>query len=83
MPGILSGAILAFARSLGEFGATIIFAGNIAGETQTLPLAIYTLMQVPGAEQATLRLVLVSAGISLLAMFVSEWYLKKLKHDRG
>ncbi|MDG1572312.1 molybdate ABC transporter permease subunit [Robiginitalea sp. M366] len=83
MPGILSGAILGFARSLGEFGATITFAGNIAGETQTLPLAIYALMQVPGGEEATLRLVLVSVGISLAAMLLSEWYIKKLRHDRG
>lgn len=83
LPGILSGAILSFARSLGEFGATITFAGNIAGETQTLPLAIYALMQVPGKEEATLRLVLVSVMISLAAMLLSEWYLQKMKHDRG
>ncbi|WP_088341763.1 molybdate ABC transporter permease subunit [Robiginitalea sediminis] len=83
LPGILSGAILSFARSLGEFGATITFAGNIAGETQTLPLAIYALMQVPGKEEATLRLVLVSVVISLAAMLLSEWYLQKMKHDRG
>lgn len=83
LPGILSGAILAFARSLGEFGATITFAGNIAGETQTLPLAIYAYMQVPGQESATWRLVLVSVFISLIAMIVSEWYIKKMEHDRG
>ena len=82
LPGIVSGTILAFARSLGEFGATITFAGNIAGETQTLPLAIYTYMQVPGKEQATLRLVIVSVIISLLAMTLSEWFIKKMKHDK-
>ncbi len=80
LPGIISGTILAFARSLGEFGATITFAGNIVGSTQTLPLAIYSYMQIPGQEGATVRLVLVSIVISLLAMILSEWYLKKLKH---
>ena len=79
LPGVVSGTILAFARSLGEFGATITFAGNIAGETQTLPLAIYSYMQVPGQEGATLRLVLVSLVISFIAMALSEWYIKKMK----
>lgn len=79
MPGIVSGTILAFARSLGEFGATITFAGNIQGETQTLPLAIYSYMQVPGKEGATLNLVVVSVVISFIAMAGSEWYIKKLK----
>lgn len=83
LPGILSGTILAFARSLGEFGATITFAGNIEGETQTLPLAIYSYMQIPGNENPTLRLVLVSVLISFIAMVLSEWYIKKMKHDRG
>lgn len=82
LPGIISGTILAFARSLGEFGATITFAGNIEGETQTLPLAIYSYMQVPGREGATLRLVIVSVVISFIAMALSEWYIKKMKHDR-
>ncbi len=82
-PGVISGFILAFARSLGEFGATITFAGNIAGETQTLPLAIFSYMQVPGKEAATFRLVLISVIISFIAMVLSEWYIKKLKHDRG
>lgn len=80
LPGIISGTILAFARSLGEFGATITFAGNIAGSTQTLPLAIYSYMQIPGQEGATVRLVLISIVISLVAMILSEWYLKKLKN---
>jgi len=77
LPGIISGGILGFARSLGEFGATITFAGNIAGETQTLPLAIYAYMQIPGYEMATLRLVLVSVVISFVAMGFSEWYIRK------
>jgi len=83
LPGIISGTILTFARSLGEFGATITFAGNIEGETQTLPLAIYAYMQVPGKENPTLRLVIVSIVISFVAMTLSEWYIKKIKNDRG
>ncbi len=71
-PGVISGAILAFARSLGEFGATISFAGNISGETQTLPLAIFSAMQIPGQEASTLRLVVVSVILSLLAMIGAE-----------
>lgn len=80
VPGIVSGTVLAFARSLGEFGATIIFAGNIAGETQTLPLAIYTYMQTPGKESSTFKLVIISAIISLIAMIASEWLIKKMKY---
>lgn len=79
LPGIISGSILAFARSLGEFGATITFAGNIEGISQTLPLAIYANMQVPGQEGATLRLVLVSVVISLIAMTLSEILIKRMK----
>ncbi|RKD89676.1 molybdate ABC transporter permease subunit [Mangrovibacterium diazotrophicum] len=80
-PGILSGTILAFARSLGEFGATITFAGNIAGETQTLPLAVFAYMQVPGREGETLRLVLISVLISFVAMALSELYIRKMKRS--
>ncbi len=80
-PGIVSGTILAFARSLGEFGATITFAGNIAGETQTLPLAVFAYMQVPGREIETLRLVLISVLISLFAMALSELYIRKMKRS--
>ena len=79
LPGIISGTILAFARSLGEFGATITFAGNIEGETQTLPLAIYAYMQVPGKENPTMRLVLVSIFISFVAMTLSELFIRKMK----
>lgn len=78
-PGIISGTILAFARSLGEFGATITFAGNIAGKTQTLPLAVFAYMQVPGKESQTFRLVFISVLISFAAMILSELYIKKMK----
>lgn len=78
LPGVISGAILAFARSLGEFGATISFAGNIAGETQTLPLAIFSSMQVPGQESSTLKLVLVSVVLSLVAMIGAEYLNRKV-----
>lgn len=72
LPGVLSGTVLAFARSLGEFGATITFVSNIPGETRTLPLAVFSLMQVPGADDAILRLVLVSIAIALVALILSE-----------
>ncbi len=72
LPGILSGMVLAFARSLGEFGATITFVSNIPGETSTLPLAVYSLTQMPGSETAILRLVLISIGVALLALILSE-----------
>jgi molybdate transport system permease protein len=72
LPGILAGMILSFARGLGEFGATITFVSNIPGETQTLPTAIYTLLQVPGGDLGALRLTLVSIAISLAALFASE-----------
>lgn len=78
MPGVISGFILAFARSLGEFGATISFAGNIEGETQTLPLAIFSEMQIPGQEASTLRLVLVSVILSLVAMIGAEYVNRRL-----
>ena len=78
LPGVISGAILAFARSLGEFGATISFAGNISGETQTLPLAIFSTMQVPGQESSTLRLVVVSIIISLFAMIGAEYLNRRI-----
>ena len=73
VPGILNGLLLAFARSLGEFGATITFVSSIPGETQTLPLAIYNLTQVPGGEAAAWRLCLLSIALSLGALVLSEW----------
>lgn len=72
IPGIITGAILAFARALGEFGATITFVASIRGETQTLPLAIYSLTQIPGQEMAALRLLIISASLALGAMIVAE-----------
>lgn len=73
LPGIIMGALLAFARSLGEFGATITFVSNIPGETQTLPLAIYNLTQSPGGDAAVLRLCAISVVLSLAALAGSEW----------
>jgi molybdate transport system permease protein len=79
-PGILSGAVLAFARSLGEFGATISFAGNIFGKTQTIALNVYSNMQIPGKEMQVTRLVIISLIISLLAIIGSEYLNKKKKY---
>lgn len=72
MPGILTGAILAFARSLSEFGATITFVSNIPGETRTLPIALYTLTQMPGGDAAAARLCVISVILAFLALFASE-----------
>ena len=72
LPGCIAGAVLAFAKAMGEFGATITFVSNIPGETQTLPSAIYTLTQVPGGEGPALRLTLVSVALSITALLVSE-----------
>ena len=72
LPGVVAGVILSFARAFGEFGATITFVSNIPGETQTLPVAIYTLTQVPGGDFGALRLALVAVAISMAALFASE-----------
>lgn len=72
VPGIITGTILAFARSLGEFGATITFVSNIRGETQTLPLALYTLTQVPDGEAGALRLCILSVIVAMAALICSE-----------
>ena len=72
LPGILAGAILAFAKALGEFGATITFVSNIPGQTQTLPTAIYAALQVPGGETMVLRMVLVSVALAMAALALSE-----------
>ena len=72
LPGVLAGAVLAFAKALGEFGATITFVSNIPGETQTLPSAIYSYTQIPGGEPGALRLALVAAALSLGALVASE-----------
>lgn len=72
-PGLLAGVVLAFARSLGEFGATITFVSNIPGETRTIPLAMYTLIETPGAEGDAARLCLIAIALSLLSLLMSEW----------
>jgi molybdate transport system permease protein len=82
-PGIAAGAMLGFARSLGEFGATITFASNIAGETRTLPLAIYTGLQVPGGEALVTRLSIVSVILSVAALVVSELLVRRSGGSRA
>lgn len=72
VPGLMTGVILAFARSLGEFGATITFVSNIPGETRTLPLALYSVIQTPGGENAALRLVVISVVLAMSALILSE-----------
>ncbi len=76
-PGLVAGAVLAFAKALGEFGATITFVSNIPGETQTLSSAIYGLMQIPGAEGGIWRLAAVAVSISLLALMLSEYLVRR------
>jgi molybdate transport system permease protein len=73
LPGIIAAAIVGFAAALGEFGAVITFAANIPGETQTLPLAIYSALQMPGGETTALKLALLSLSIALLALVLAEW----------
>ena len=76
-PGIVAGAVLAFAKALGEFGATITFVSSIPGETQTISSAIYGLLQVPGGDAGIWRLALVAVAISLLALLASEWLVRR------
>jgi molybdate transport system permease protein len=78
LPGIIAGSILAFAKAMGEFGATITFVSNIPGQTQTLPSAIYTFLQVPGGDPAAFRLVLVSIGVAIFALLISESVAKRV-----
>ncbi|CDH03728.1 molybdate ABC transporter permease subunit [Xenorhabdus bovienii] len=73
LPGVIVGAVLAFARSLGEFGATITFVSNIPGETRTIPLAMYTLIETPGAETAAARLCVIAIVLALVSLMLSEW----------
>ena len=77
LPGIVTGTLLSFARGLGEFGATITFVSNIPGETQTLPLAIYTFTQVPGGEDNAWRLSVVAVVLSVVALVASEWLTRR------
>lgn len=73
LPGIVAGAILAFAKAMGEFGATITFVSNIPGQTQTLPSAIYAFLQVPGGDGQAFRLVVVAIAVAMAALLLSEW----------
>jgi molybdate transport system permease protein len=73
LPGIVAGAILAFAKAMGEFGATITFVSNIPGQTQTLPSAIYAFLQVPGGEAQAMRLVWIAIAVAMGALLLSEW----------
>ena len=79
LPGVLAGLVLAFARALGEFGATITFAANIPGETRTLPLAIYSFIQVPGGESQAAQLIVVSIAVSLSALVLAEWVARRIR----
>ncbi|MEB8388706.1 molybdate ABC transporter permease subunit [Rhodobacteraceae bacterium KMM 6894] len=77
-PGILAGAVLGFAKAMGEFGATITFVANIPGQTQTLPSAIYAFLQVPGGDASALRLVVLATVVALGAVLISEWLARKV-----
>ncbi|UUP16856.1 molybdate ABC transporter permease subunit [Nitratireductor thuwali] len=83
LPGVMAGATLGFAKALGEFGATITFVSNIPGETQTLSLAIYSLLQTPAGDAAALRLILASVLIALAAVLASEWVARRLRGRAG
>ena len=78
LPGLLAGIVLAFARGLGEFGATIIFVGNIPGETRTIPIAIYTLTQDPEGDLAALRLSIISVILALIALIASDFLARRI-----
>jgi len=82
LPGVIAGIVLAFARALGEFGATITFVSNIPGETRTLPIAIYTFIQVPGGENQALQLILISVAVSLMALVFSELIAHRVKRSQ-
>ena len=83
VPGIITGTMLSFARSLGEFGATISFVSNIPGETQTIPLAMYTFIETPGAEVEAARLCAISIAIALGSLMLSEWLNRKTVNKLG
>ncbi|MBV9519502.1 MAG: molybdate ABC transporter permease subunit [Hyphomicrobiales bacterium] len=82
-PGVLTAAAIGFTAALGEFGAVIIFAANIEGETRTLPLAIYTALQAPGGESAAARLAAISIVLALLGLALSEWLASRLRQRLG
>ena len=77
LPGVIAGVVLAFAKALGEFGATITFVSNIPGETQTLSAAIYTFTQIPNGDAAAMRLVIIAIVIALAALVASEWFARR------
>jgi molybdate transport system permease protein len=83
LPGVVAGTVLCFARSFGEFGATITFVGSIEGETRTLPLQIYSLLQIPGGEAGALRLSLLSIVIAFAALLASEWLNRRDREREG
>ncbi|MTD40631.1 molybdate ABC transporter permease subunit [Erwinia sp. CPCC 100877] len=83
LPGMIVGTVLAFARSLGEFGATITFVSNIPGETRTLPSAMYTLIQTPEGEIAAARLCVISIVLALASLLVSEWLVRRSRQRIG
>ena len=83
LPGIITGVLLSFARGLGEFGATITFVSNIPGETETLPLAIYSFTQVPGGDSQALRLSIIAVVLSILALVTSEWLTRRSERLQG
>ena len=83
LPGIVAGAILGFARSLGEFGATITFVSNIPGETRTIPNAFYALTQTPGNEEAMTRLVIISIVIAFAALFAARLFARRMRRRAG
>lgn len=83
LPGVIAGAILAFAKAMGEFGATITFVSNIPGQTQTLPSAIYAALQVPGGEAQAFRLVMVSVAVAMAALILSEWVSRSVARRIG
>lgn len=83
LPGVITGVMLAFARSLGEFGATISFVSNIPAETQTIPLAMFTFLETPGEEMAAARLCVISIVIALLSLLTSEWVSRRVRRRLG
>ena len=83
LPGILAGLILGFSRSLGEFGATITFVGNVEGETRTLPLAIYTASHIPGGDAEAVRLIVLAMVLSLSALLASDWLSRRVESRLG
>jgi len=83
LPGVLVGTVMGFAKAMGEFGATITFVANIPGETQTLPSAIYALLQIPGQEGPAAQLVLWAIAVSIAAVLISEWLARRLAQRIG